>query len=531
MPNYRNVTVNGTLTANAWNGITGGFVVFRASGTLSGSGTILADGLGFRGGDSANGEGYGGGAAGADGYGNGNTAVGGGGGYGTAGSSGGSGGGAGAGGLSYGDPLLNTLFLGSGGGAGGTYKAGGTWHDGCNGGNGGGILLVVGQIINYSGTLSANGVRGVGGGYTPGGSGAGGSIRIEGNTINLKNATANGNTNGAPGGVGRNAAYYQSTYSGNLSPVGYTGVLGQGATATPTPTPILATPTSSGIVNFGTGSDGVLTIASGATFNINTTNTSPRFCADGGDAVSYSVIQLSASSALLAQYPSAKCLNVGDEILLINLTATASTNTGRYEFLRVGSVTGNTVYFTTPKIHFYGANAADDSNIGTGAGEQIVMLMRVPNYSNVTVNGTLTANAWNRLTGGLVVFRASGTLSGTGTILVDGLGYRGGALYASGEGYGGGTVGPAGDVNNDGYGGGGGYGTAGTTIAGAGGVSYGDPLLNTLFLGSGGGSGGCVHFRRNQSQWLPWWKWWRNSAGRSTDHQLFWNSECQWRLK
>ena len=111
--------------------------------------------------------------------------------------------------------------------------------------------------------------------------------------------------------------------------------------------------------------------------------------------------------------------------------------------LRVGSVIGNTVYFTTPKIHFYGANAADDSNIGTSTGQQIVMLMRVPNYRNVTVNGTLTANAWNGLTGGLVVFRASGTVSGAGTILADGLGYRGGALYAMGEGYGGGMVGAA----------------------------------------------------------------------------------------
>ena len=234
--------------------------------------------------------------------------------------------------MSYGDPLLNTLFLGSGGGSGGSYKSGGTNHNGAAGGNGGGILLVAGQTINYSGTLSANGARGMGGGYTPGGGGAGGSIRVEGNTVSLNKATASGDTTYVAGGAGRIAVYYQNTYSGNLSPAGYTAVLGQGGTATPTPTPILATPTASGIVNFGTGSDGDLTIASGATYNINTTNTSLRFCADGGDAVSYSVTQLSASSTQLAQYPSAKCLNAGDEILLINLTATASTNTGNYEF-------------------------------------------------------------------------------------------------------------------------------------------------------------------------------------------------------
>ena len=81
--------------------------------------------------------------------------------------------------------------------------------------------LLRGQIINYSGTLSANGGPSSNIGYTPGGSGAGGSIRIEGNTISLNHATANGNTNGAPGGQGRIAVYYQNTYSGNLSPVGY----------------------------------------------------------------------------------------------------------------------------------------------------------------------------------------------------------------------------------------------------------------------------------------------------------------------
>ena len=154
-----------------------------------------------------------------------------------------------------------------------------------------------------------------------------------------------------------------------------------------------------------------------------------------------------------------------------------------YEFLHVSSVSGSQVNFTTSKVNWYGDGWRDDSNIGTTAGQQIVMLMRVPNYHNVTVTGTLTASAWNGLTGGLVVFRASGTVSGAGTVVVDALGYRGGGGGVSnGEGYGGGVLGPGGYYNNNGYGGGGGYGTAGTAGLSAGGVSYGDPLLNTLFL-------------------------------------------------
>ena len=352
-------------------------------------------------------------------------------------------------------------------------------------------MLIAGQTINFTGTLSANGGPScIGGGWTPGGSGAGGSIRVEGNMVSL-NATANGSTTNIPGGQGRIAVYYLNSLNTlTSSPAGYTSVLGLGATATPTPTPILATPTATGIADFGTGKDGDLTIASGSSYNINTQNQTGRSCNSGGDAISYSVAQLSASSAQLASTPSTGCLNVGDEVMLINMVG--ASNTGTYEFLHVGSVTGNTVYFTTPKVHFYGANPTDDSNIGTTAGQQIVMLMRVPNYRNVTVTGTLTASAWNGLTGGLVVFRASGTMSGAGTVVVDALGYRGGG--GNGEGYGGGSQGAPGHYNNDAYGGGGGYGTTGTTSSsagsGAGGVTYGDPLLNTLFLGSAGGGGG-----------------------------------------
>ena len=127
-----------TLTANAWNGLIGGIILFRGSGIVSGSGTIPGKCIGLHGGAAANGEGYGGGIKGLNSYFN-NTAYGGGGGYGTAGAGiASSSSGTGAGGPSYGDPLLNTLFFGSGGGAGGDYGHGTSLHSGANGGNGGG---------------------------------------------------------------------------------------------------------------------------------------------------------------------------------------------------------------------------------------------------------------------------------------------------------------------------------------------------------------------------------------------------------
>ena len=224
VPNYRNVTVNSTgiLTANPWNSYTGGLIVFRASGTVSGSGFIYANLLGYRGGTDANGEGYGGGTQGAIGHSN-DSAYGGGGGYATAGAGRtDSGTGTGAGGASYGDPQLNTLFLGSGGGAGGDW----TGHTGKPGGTGGGIVFIAGQTINFTGYLTAEGGPDSGG-WTPGGGGAGGSIRIEGNTINLNtadvaadgnNPTLPGGDGGSPGSQGRIAVYYQSSFSGNFTP-------------------------------------------------------------------------------------------------------------------------------------------------------------------------------------------------------------------------------------------------------------------------------------------------------------------------
>lgn len=60
--------------------------------------------------------------------------------------------------------------------------------------------------------------------------------------------------------------------------------------------------------------------------------------------------------------------------------------------------------------------------------------MRVPNYNNVTVNGTLTGNPWDGGKYGVVVFRVNGTLSGTGSISANGLGFRGGPGVTWGEG-------------------------------------------------------------------------------------------------
>ncbi|WKZ38421.1 MAG: RHS repeat-associated core domain-containing protein [Anaerolineales bacterium] len=470
VPNYEDVTINGTLTASAFDGNKNGLVVLRVAGSLSGTGTITVSGLGFSS-DSGPGTGI---------WTDGQWATGGGAGYGTAGVGS-------LGGSIYGNPQLNKLFNGSGGGTGGTYPETGYWcgpggtqlctqlfPSGASGGRGGGMILIAGEQIDFQGTLTANGLNGNWANHIYGGGGSGGSIRIEGGTVALNTVNAAGGTaNGSPSaGQGRIAVYYFDNLSsvGGFVPQPYTALLGQPPTPVPTATSIIfANP-----LPWGTGQDGDLDIPSGTTFNINTSTSSNRACADG---VVYSVVQLEDASIKLSSAPSSNCLLAGDEILLIHISGSGA-NTGNYEYLKVGGIIGDTLYPTTQKKEWYGANAGDDTNVGTAAGQQKVIIQRVPNYEDVTINGTLTASAFDGNKNGLVVLRVAGSLSGTGTITVSGLGFGAASGYGAG-------------LSTSGQwatGGGAGYGTAG--VGSLGGSVYGNPQLNKFFNGSGGGTGG-----------------------------------------
>jgi hypothetical protein len=234
-------------------------------------------------------------------------------------------------------------------------------------------------------------------------------------------------------------------------------------------------------IDLGTGADGAITIA--ANTNINTANSiSGRTCSDGGDAVNYSVSSLTSTSATLSTTPTSGCLNVGDEVLLINLqgTSTNNGNVGNYETLRVSSVSGSTVNFTTGKVNYYGDNLTDDTNLGTATSNQRVMIQRVPNYTTVNVNSTFTFSptAWNRIKGGVMFFRATGTVTVAGTISASGTGYRGGV---------GDSEGGQNGESFDGY-----YGTGGNPSSQGGGASPGSTVVagSTGYRGGGGGGGG-----------------------------------------
>ncbi len=253
IPNYRSVTIQGggILTAHAWDGNTGGTMVFRVSDALvvQASGIIDLKGLGYRQsyakgfGTSLSAESFDHGLvdqgydcptriSGDGGYGRDNQA-GGGAGYANVGTTGQGGGCGGEGGNSYGIADLSLIFPGSGGGA-------SSWFDG---GSGGGILVLYAKQTTVNGTIRADGNPG----QTAtsdrcslndcnpdgGGGGAGGSIKLVSKDLTIDGGAitsiggnggagyGSGSWVGGNGSVGRIYIEY-GTFTGATNPVANT---------------------------------------------------------------------------------------------------------------------------------------------------------------------------------------------------------------------------------------------------------------------------------------------------------------------
>lgn len=231
---YTNVTINGGVTwkPKAWNGTTGGILIFLYNGTFTNNNIIDGSGLGFRGGVATFAPAFSGeGTQGASSIGtnpNGN----GGGGAQTSDTSGAGGGNGltgantnmgrhsglpGVGGVIAGANTLSSIVLGGGGG-GGENPSGGA------GGNGGAIIMPIGVTFTNNGSILSNGLNGASAGTEGGGGGgAGGSILPIFQTGTLGTLTATAGTGGAGGnasqngsggngGVGRIAIHYLISY-------------------------------------------------------------------------------------------------------------------------------------------------------------------------------------------------------------------------------------------------------------------------------------------------------------------------------
>lgn len=207
----------------------------------------------------------------------------------------------------------------------------------------------------------------------------------------------------------------------------------------------------------------------------------------------------------------------GDEILIIQMQNYSGGTAGTYEFRKISSGGGTaSLTLNSPLKNSY-TSGTFDSTTAT-----VTQIVRVPQYTTVTVNNgaSITATAWNGYSGGIVAFKANGTVTivSGGAINTTAQGFRAdvgccvaiGAINGNGsEGYtgkgnydqlatlGGGGAGKLCDSDNTAGGGGGSYATAGTAgyiqgacTAGAGSTTiFGSSDLSLLFFGGAGGHG------------------------------------------
>ena len=111
----------------------------------------------------------------------------------------------------------------------------------------------------------------------------------------------------------------------------------------------------------------------------------------------------------------------------------ALNNSGAYEYATVAAsyLSGSSIPLLAPLQNSYRSQAYSGSN-----GQRTFQVIRVPQYSAVTLTSQLTAAPWNGATGGVVVIDVAGVLSWNGqTIDVTARGFRGGGgLYMKGRG-------------------------------------------------------------------------------------------------
>jgi hypothetical protein len=258
-------------------------------------------------------------------------------------------------------------------------------------------------------------------------------------------------------------------------------------------------------LHLGTGVDGPRTVTGDETLT--------------ADAPAFDVSSISGATVGLTS--TATGLSSGDEVIVINLQGSdaASAAVGAYELATVDSVSGATVTLRQALSTVFGETSNADLT------DQIIVMQRVPHYTDLTVNSgaSLTVDRWEDGGTGLLALRATGTVTvaAGGLIHVDEAGYTGGATGTSNncDAYQGESYAGLGEGDGDGFctaynesyghwaaneGGGGahitgaggehaGGATDGDSWTGGGatppyaGATYGSADLSTIFFGSGGG--------------------------------------------
>ena len=118
----------------------------------------------------------------------------------------------------------------------------------------------------------------------------------------------------------------------------------------------------------------------------------------------------------------------------------ANFTAGRYEYAVVDSIVGNQINLVSPLANNYVRYVRP--NTTTAQGQRRYQVIRVPQYTNLSLTGDVTAPPWNGETGGVLPLDVAGDLNFNGyTISMSGRGFRGGGTRVLG--------GQGGGSNND----------------------------------------------------------------------------------
>ncbi len=121
--------------------------------------------------------------------------------------------------------------------------------------------------------------------------------------------------------------------------------------------------------------------------------------------------------------------------------STNLSNSGQYEFVTATSavpVGGGTLTFTGTGANGGLLNTYSETAASASQGETAFQVIRVPQYSSATLSSTLAALPWNGTLGGVLALDISSQLTLSGTVSLDGQGFRGGGgrILAGGTGAG-----------------------------------------------------------------------------------------------
>jgi fimbrial isopeptide formation D2 family protein/uncharacterized repeat protein (TIGR01451 family) len=117
---------------------------------------------------------------------------------------------------------------------------------------------------------------------------------------------------------------------------------------------------------------------------------------------------------------------------------TALNSAGRFEFVVATNsigLGGGTITIRGAGLTYSYVRAAATSS----KGQSTFQVIRVPQYSSATLSSTLTAAPWDGTSGGVLVLDVAGNLTASGTVSVDGQGFRGGGAQQWSGGTGGQT--------------------------------------------------------------------------------------------